>query len=47
MLGFVKTLDGDRQWNDGLVLAQDCAVYNQIFMPMTDMPCTSRSNAEH
>lgn len=44
MLGFIASLDGDRQWNNGLVLAQDCAVYNQIFMPMTDMPCTPRSD---
>jgi hypothetical protein len=32
MLGFIKTLDGDNQWTNGMVLAQDRQVYEQIFM---------------
>jgi Ca2+-binding RTX toxin-like protein len=32
MLGFASTLDGDNQWLNGLVLAQDRQVYEQIFM---------------
>ncbi|MCB9433644.1 MAG: hypothetical protein H6668_16860 [Ardenticatenaceae bacterium] len=32
MLGFVPTLDGSNQWLEGMVLAQDRAVYEQIFM---------------
>ncbi len=32
MLGFVSTLDGDNQWLNGMVLAQDRQVYEQIFM---------------
>ena len=32
MLGFASTLDGDNQWLDGMVLAQDRRVYEQIFM---------------
>lgn len=32
MLGFAPTLDGDNQWQDGMVLAQDRQVYEQIFM---------------
>jgi len=32
MLGFIQTLDGDNQWANGMVLAQDCNIYQQIFM---------------
>jgi len=32
MLGFASTLDGDNQWLNGMVLAQDRQVYEQIFM---------------
>ena len=32
MLGFVPTLDGSNQWLEGMVLAQDRAVYEQIFI---------------
>lgn len=32
MLGFAPTLDGDNQWLDGMVLAQDRQVYEQLFM---------------
>lgn len=32
MLGFVPTLDGGNQWLEGMVLAQDRAIYEQIFM---------------
>lgn len=32
MLGFISTLDGDNQWSSGMVFAQDCNAYRQIFM---------------
>ena len=32
MLGFINTLDGDNQWSNGMVFAQDCNAYRQIFM---------------
>lgn len=32
MLGFIRTLDGDNQWASGMVFAQDCNAYRQIFM---------------
>ncbi len=32
MLGFIRTLDGDNQWSSGMVFAQDCNAYRQIFM---------------
>lgn len=32
MLGFAQTLDGGNQWLDGMVLAQDCDAYEQVFM---------------
>ncbi|MBW4457356.1 MAG: hypothetical protein KME55_34470 [Nostoc indistinguendum CM1-VF10] len=32
MLGFISTLDGDNQWSNGMVFAQDCNAYRQIFM---------------
>jgi len=32
MLGFIDTLDGDNQWSNGLVFAQDGKAYRQIFM---------------
>lgn len=34
MLGFAHTLDGSRQWRDGMVLAAECDVYNKVFKPM-------------
>ena len=32
MLGFVDTLDGDNQWQNGMALAKDCNAYRQVFM---------------
>jgi hypothetical protein len=32
MLGFIRTLDGSRQWKDGMVLAKDQRAYDQVFM---------------
>ncbi|HEY9881491.1 MAG TPA: DUF3421 domain-containing protein [Leptolyngbyaceae cyanobacterium] len=32
MLGFAQTLDGSNQWRNGMVFAQDCRVYRQLFM---------------
>jgi hypothetical protein len=34
MLGFIRTLDGSRQWRSGFVLARDCKVYDKIFKPL-------------
>lgn len=39
MLGFAHTLDGSRQWRSGMVLANDCRVYRQIFKPMPGDDC--------
>lgn len=40
MLGFAQTLDGENQWLDGMVLAQDCDAYEQVFMLQPgEMPC--------
>jgi hypothetical protein len=32
MLGFIRTLDGSRQWRSGAFIAEDCAFYDAIFM---------------
>jgi hypothetical protein len=32
MLGFIRTLDGDNQWPNGMVFGRDCNAYRQIFM---------------
>ena len=49
MLGFIDTLDGDSQWLRGMVLAQDCRLYRQMFMLQPgeqEMPdCTSGNDA--
>ncbi|MGB3614460.1 MAG: hypothetical protein WBA10_11770, partial [Elainellaceae cyanobacterium] len=47
MLGFIGTLDGDNQWSTGMVFAQDCSAYRQIFMkqPGEQSGCTSTTSA--
>lgn len=32
MLGFMRTLDGDVQWRNGMPAARDCVAYRKIFM---------------
>jgi len=32
MLGFMETLDGSEQWQNGMPAARDCAAYRRIFM---------------
>jgi len=32
MLGFIQTLDGDNQWQRGMVVAQNCDAYRKVFM---------------
>lgn len=39
MLGFAHTLDGSRQWRDGMALAAECNVYRQVFKPMPGDDC--------
>lgn len=41
MLGFIRTLDGSRQWTTGMVFAADCAAYDRLFMtlPIKDGGC--------
>ena len=40
MLGFMKTLDGDNQWLQGMEFAKDCDTYRQIFLQQIgETPC--------
>jgi hypothetical protein len=45
MLGFISTLDGDNQWSSGMVFAQDCNAYRQIFMKQPGEQGTCSANA--
>ncbi|MGI0491239.1 DUF3421 domain-containing protein [Alkalinema pantanalense CENA528] len=45
MLGFIRTLDGDNQWPNGMVLARDCNAYRQVFMKQPgETGCTVANN---
>jgi hypothetical protein len=47
MLGFIQTLDGDNQWQRGMVIAQSCDAYRKVFMQQAgEQPCAIASNPQ-